>query len=53
MSGEGEVEDVIAALRLGAVDYLRKPWSTAEFTDALGRAIDVYQALSVGETAEG
>ena len=53
MSGNGEVDEVIAALRLGVVDYLKKPWTTVEFTAALGRAIEVYHTLTETEPGGG
>jgi DNA-binding NtrC family response regulator len=37
MSGHGDMESVIAAFRLGAFDYLRKPFTTVELELALGR----------------
>ena len=45
MSGRGELDDAIGALRQGAVDYLKKPWTTAELNAALGRAIELFEAL--------
>jgi FixJ family two-component response regulator/HD-like signal output (HDOD) protein len=45
MSGHGEVDDVIDALRMGAIDYLRKPWTTTDLASALARAIEVSNAL--------
>jgi signal transduction histidine kinase/DNA-binding response OmpR family regulator len=43
MSGGGHVDDVIGALRHGAVDYLKKPWSTEDLASALRRALDVFR----------
>ncbi len=37
MSGHGDMESVIEALRLGAFDYLRKPFSTLELQVAIGK----------------
>jgi CheY-like chemotaxis protein len=45
MSGRGELDDAIGALRQGAVDYLKKPWTNAELNAALGRAIELFEAL--------
>jgi signal transduction histidine kinase/CheY-like chemotaxis protein len=45
MSGGGDVDDVIAALRNGAADYLKKPWSTEDLAFTLRRALDIYQAM--------
>jgi EAL domain-containing protein (putative c-di-GMP-specific phosphodiesterase class I)/ActR/RegA family two-component response regulator len=45
MSGSNEVDDVIEALRSGAVDYLKKPWKTADLAAVLGRAIAVFEAF--------
>jgi DNA-binding response OmpR family regulator/HD-like signal output (HDOD) protein len=42
VSGRGDMTDVIEALRLGAVDYLRKPWTDDELSAALVRACAVY-----------
>ena len=44
MSGQGEVEDVIGALREGAVDYLQKPWTLAALAAVLGRAMNLFDA---------
>ena len=46
MSGQGNVDDVIDALRMGAVDFLKKPWSTSELASALGRGIDVFRTIT-------
>ncbi|MBN2874426.1 MAG: sigma-54-dependent Fis family transcriptional regulator [Spirochaetales bacterium] len=37
MSGHGDMDSVIEALRLGAFDYLRKPFSTFELQTAINR----------------
>mgnify|MGYP000377396023 CR=1 FL=1 len=37
MSGHGDMESVIEALRLGAFDYLRKPFSSMELQASIGR----------------
>jgi HD-like signal output (HDOD) protein len=44
MSGKGNMDDVIDALRMGAVDFLKKPWSTSELASALERGIDAFRA---------
>jgi HD-like signal output (HDOD) protein/CheY-like chemotaxis protein len=44
MSGQGNMDDVIDALRMGAVDFLKKPWSTSELASALERGIDAFHA---------
>lgn len=49
MSGRGELDDAIGALREGAVDYLKKPWRPDDLAAALDRAIalnDAYRDLS-------
>lgn len=49
MSGRGELDDAIGALREGAVDYLKKPWRPDDLAGALERAIalhDAYRDLS-------
>jgi CheY-like chemotaxis protein len=43
MSGEGNVDDVIAALRNGACDYLKKPWSSEELASSLRRALEIHR----------
>jgi CheY-like chemotaxis protein/HD-like signal output (HDOD) protein len=53
MSGRGNMEDVIDALRMGAVDFLKKPWSTSELASALQRGIDAFRALDQGAGAGG
>lgn len=40
LSGSAGVEDVIDVLRLGAVDYVRKPWNLTELTSALTSALE-------------
>jgi len=50
MSGRGELDDAIGALREGAVDYLKKPWRSDDLAAALDRAIalhDAYRELSL------
>jgi CheY-like chemotaxis protein len=43
MSGAGGVDDVIRALRNGAADYLKKPWSAEDLAFAVNRAADLYR----------
>ncbi|MEA2699660.1 MAG: two-component system, NtrC family, response regulator AtoC [Myxococcales bacterium] len=45
MSGHGQMDDVIDAVRNGAIDYLRKPWKTTELAAALSRALALHQAF--------
>ncbi len=45
MSGSANMDDVIDALRTGAVDFLQKPWSTSELASALERGIEVFRTL--------
>jgi DNA-binding response OmpR family regulator len=45
MSGQGELDDAIGALREGAVDYLKKPWTMRELTTVLERAMGLVGAL--------
>jgi FixJ family two-component response regulator/HD-like signal output (HDOD) protein len=45
MSGGANMDDVIDALRMGAVDFLKKPWSTSELASALERGIEVFRTL--------
>ena len=45
MSGDANLDDVIDALRIGAVDFLKKPWSTSELASALERGIEVFRTL--------
>jgi len=40
MSNYGEVESTLAALRLGAADYLRKPFSIGELRHVLSRSME-------------
>jgi HD-like signal output (HDOD) protein/DNA-binding NarL/FixJ family response regulator len=40
MSGHGNMDDVIEAMRLGAVDYLRKPWGLADLVSVTARAVE-------------
>jgi FixJ family two-component response regulator len=46
MSGHGEIDDAMAALRSGAVDYLKKPWRTSDLAAAPGRALAVFDELA-------
>jgi HD-like signal output (HDOD) protein len=41
LSGQGNMDDVIEVMRLGAVDYLRKPWNLTELMSAVTRGIDL------------
>ena len=50
MSGQADMDDVIDALRMGAVDFLKKPWSSSELASALGRGVEVFRVLN--DTAE-
>jgi signal transduction histidine kinase/DNA-binding response OmpR family regulator len=43
MSGGGNMDDVIGALRNGACDYLKKPWSKDDLASSLGRALDLHR----------
>jgi CheY-like chemotaxis protein/HD-like signal output (HDOD) protein len=45
MSGQGELDDAISALRQGAVDYLKKPWTLDELAAAVQRATELFDAL--------
>lgn len=45
MSGHGDIDDAIDALRMGAVDYLRKPWEMKQLMSALGRGVDLYRLI--------
>lgn len=45
VSGHGEVEDIIEALRLGARNYLRKPYEFEELGQAISQEIRRWQAL--------
>jgi HD-like signal output (HDOD) protein/CheY-like chemotaxis protein len=42
MSAHGDMNDVIDALRNGAVDYLTKPWTPSELVSAVGRAVSMH-----------
>ena len=45
VSGHGDYEDVLEALRLGARNYLRKPYEMAELEDAIRQEISRYGIL--------
>jgi signal transduction histidine kinase/DNA-binding response OmpR family regulator len=53
MSGGGDIDDVIAALRNGAADYLKKPWSTEDLVFALRRALDIHRVAAPGRDGSG
>ncbi len=41
-SADGEIDDVIEAMRHGAIDYVKKPFSNAEIQSALARAVEIH-----------
>lgn len=43
MSGQASMDDAVEAIRSGAVDFLRKPWTPAELFAALGRAWEAWE----------
>jgi len=45
MSGRGELDDAISALREGAVDYMKKPWTPEALAAVLNRAMGLADAL--------
>jgi CheY-like chemotaxis protein len=45
MSAQGELDDAISAMREGAVDYLKKPWTADELAAVLERAMGLFNAL--------
>jgi|HubBroStandDraft_6_1064221.scaffolds.fasta_scaffold273321_1 FixJ family two-component response regulator len=45
-SADGEIDDVIEAMRHGAIDYVKKPFSNAEIQTALARAADIHDKRS-------
>ena len=56
MSGRGELDDAISALREGAVDYMKKPWTPEGLTAVLSRAMglaEAFQDLAAPATAGG
>lgn len=44
VSGHGEMDDVIDAVRAGAVDYLRKPWDPGDLFAAVRRGVQAFEA---------
>ncbi|HVR62244.1 MAG TPA: response regulator [Polyangia bacterium] len=46
ISGRRGVDDIIDALRAGAVDYLRKPSSLEDLSSALGRALGIFRTIT-------
>lgn len=51
MSGRGELDDAISALREGAVDYMKKPWTAEGLAGVLTRAMglaEAFQDLATG-----
>jgi DNA-binding response OmpR family regulator len=46
MSGEGDADDVIGALRAGAVDYLKKPWATDGLASSVRHGLEVFRAFT-------
>lgn len=45
MSGGGNIDDAIGAIRHGAVDYLKKPWTLEELTRVVNRARTLAESL--------
>lgn len=45
MSACGQRDDVIGALREGAVDYLKTPWSDDELATVVSRAVALHEAM--------
>ncbi|HET6281404.1 MAG TPA: response regulator [Polyangia bacterium] len=45
MSAQGEIDDAISAMREGAVDYLKKPWTADELAAVLDRAMGLFNAI--------
>jgi len=45
MSGSGTIDDAIGAIRHGAVDYLKKPWTLEELARVVNRARDLAESL--------
>jgi DNA-binding NtrC family response regulator len=42
MSAHGDMQDVVDALRNGAVDFLEKPWAPADLLSAVARAAEAH-----------
>jgi FixJ family two-component response regulator len=40
ITAHASVEDAVSAMKLGAVDFLRKPWKTEELIEVIDRVID-------------
>ncbi len=49
-SADGEMDDVIEAMRHGAVDYLRKPFSNGDIQAALVRALEIHDKRRSGSS---
>jgi len=45
MSGSGTIDDAIGAIRHGAVDYLKKPWTLDELARVINRARELAESL--------
>jgi DNA-binding response OmpR family regulator len=41
-SADGEMDDVIEAMRSGAIDYAKKPWSPSDVLAAISRALEIH-----------
>jgi HD-like signal output (HDOD) protein len=41
-SADGEMDDVIEAMRSGAIDYAKKPWSPSNVLTAISRALEIH-----------
>lgn len=54
LTGHGDVPDAVAAMRAGAVDFLRKPFRDQDLLDRIQQALEVDRArrTAAGERAE-
>jgi len=53
MSGSGDIDDAIGAIRHGAVDYLKKPWTLEELARVVDRARILAESLDQLAVAHG
>lgn len=51
MSGQAGMEDVVAVMRAGAVDYLQKPWTANQLLESVNRAAEIHRGRVAAEAA--
>lgn len=53
MSAHGDIDDVIEVMRHGAVDYLRKPFTSSDLLTVVAHAIEIHSGRVAARLARG